>query len=60
MASGNQVCNPICADLPTDPINKHKQIKSKQAISKLHNESTTFVKNGDKTNITEKSILLKK
>ena len=27
MASGNQVCNPNCADLPTAPINKNKHIK---------------------------------
>lgn len=26
IASGNQVCNPICADLPTAPINKNIQI----------------------------------
>jgi hypothetical protein len=26
IASGNQVCNPICADLPTAPKNKKKQI----------------------------------
>jgi len=30
MASGNQVCRPICADLPIDPINKKKQITSKK------------------------------
>jgi len=34
MASGSQVCNPICADLPTEPINKKKQIRFKQKKSK--------------------------
>jgi hypothetical protein len=29
MASGNQVCIPICADLPTAPIRKKKLIKVK-------------------------------
>ena len=28
IASGNQVCNPICADLPMAPINKKNDIKS--------------------------------
>jgi len=27
MASGNQVCKPICADLPIAPINNNEQIK---------------------------------
>jgi len=27
IASGNHVCNPICADLPTAPKNIKKQIK---------------------------------
>jgi hypothetical protein len=60
IASGNQVCKPICADLPIDPINKHKHIISKQAIFKFKNETIILVKNGDKTKTTEKSILLKK
>lgn len=28
IASGNQTCKPNCADLPTQPIIKKKQIKS--------------------------------
>jgi hypothetical protein len=28
IASGNYVCKPICADLPTAPIKKKKQITS--------------------------------
>lgn len=34
IASGNQVCNPTCADLPIEPINNKKQIKSNLKIKK--------------------------
>jgi len=27
IASGNQICKPICADFPIAPINKKKEIK---------------------------------
>jgi hypothetical protein len=42
IASGNQVCNPNCADFPTAPTNKKKQIieiKSKLKLKKLKNLS---------------------
>jgi len=29
IAAGNQVCKPICADLPIEPINKNKHTISK-------------------------------
>ena len=35
IASGNQVCNIICADLPIAPMNKSMQIKSIELKSKL-------------------------
>ena len=41
IASGNQVCNPNCADFPTAPINNNKQIK---VISLDGAETTTILK----------------
>jgi hypothetical protein len=60
IASGNQVCNPICADFPMEPINKQIHIVSKHGIFQVKQESIALVKNGVSTNTTEKSILLKK
>jgi hypothetical protein len=60
MASGNHVCNPICADFPMEPINKQRHIISKHGISKVKQVITALVKNGANTNTTEKSILRKK
>lgn len=41
IASGNQVCNPNCADFPTAPINNSKQIK---VMSLDGAETTTILK----------------
>jgi hypothetical protein len=60
MASGNQVCNPICADFPMEPINKQIHIVSKHGISKVKQGIIALVKKGARTNTTEKSMLLKK
>ena len=60
IASGNQVCNPIWADLPIDPTNRQKQIASKHGTSQYRKEKETSVKKGAKTKTIEKSTLLKK
>jgi len=59
IASGNQACNPICADLPTAPINKKKQMHSKAFIGQ-NNKSDSLIKKGTIIKIVEKSKVLKK
>jgi hypothetical protein len=59
IASGNQVCKPICADFPIAPINSRKQIVFN--ILKLYpkNRKVLFIKKGVNPKITLKSKLLK-
>jgi len=40
IASGNQVCKPICADLPIAPTNKNKQIKDNMWMLKCKVKTT--------------------
>jgi len=44
MASGSQVCNPICADFPIDPMKKQQQITSITFNLKLMNEKVVSCK----------------
>jgi hypothetical protein len=53
IASGNQVCNPICADLPTEPINNKKQIILIILNGILKTIINLLAKNGIKANTTE-------
>jgi hypothetical protein len=59
MASGNQVCNPICADLPIAPINSKKHIVSSIFTSKPKKIKVWFTKKGAKGKTTWKSKDLK-
>jgi hypothetical protein len=60
IASGNHVCNPICADLPIEPINKQKHITSKHNKWWPKHKNVDVKKYGDKEKITAKSVVLKK
>ena len=60
IAHGNHVCNPICADLPTDPINRKKQMTFKEKNSKPIIQKTISEKNEHNTKTIEKSTVLKK
>ena len=51
IASGNQVCNPNCADFPIAPINNKKQINVKLWISKLNIKKVVFLKKGTNVKI---------
>ena len=59
IASGNQVCKPIWADLPTTPINKKKQIISKHKRLYPNSEILLLKKKGAIEKIIEKSVVLK-
>jgi hypothetical protein len=48
IASGNHVCNPICADLPMAPIKIKKAITSINFKLKPKNEIISFKKKGIK------------
>ena len=52
IASGNHVCKPNWADLPTAPINKRKAITSKSKKLVLNNITFFSIKKGTKTNTT--------
>jgi len=60
IASGNQVCKPTWADLPTEPKNKKKQIKFKQKHSKPKKLMVELLKKEAIAKTTEKSTDLKK
>jgi len=53
IASGNQVCKPICADLPTAPKKIKKQIKFKALNSKLKKYKVSLTKKEDSGNTTK-------
>ena len=53
IASGNQVCKPIWADLPTTPKNRNKEIMSIIEKSKAKNEKDVSAKKGAKTKTRE-------
>jgi hypothetical protein len=59
IASGNQTCKPICADLPIEPKKRKKQIKFKQSIFMPIKDKVIFFKKGAKTNTIEKSTVRK-
>lgn len=46
MASGNQMCNPICADFPTDPQKSNDDITVSLSKSKENIESVLFSAQG--------------
>jgi hypothetical protein len=52
MASGNHVCNPICADFPIAPINNKVQIIGNTGSSVLHNVIVESIKKGANGNTT--------
>jgi hypothetical protein len=52
IASGNQVCKPICADLPMAPINNNVQIIGNTENSQLKKVIVELLKNGAKGKIT--------
>ena len=60
IASGNQVCKPICADFPIDPKNKKKHIVFNTLTSTPNTLKVTLSKNGAKLNTMEKSTVRKK
>jgi len=52
MASGNQICNPSCADLPKAPQNNRKVITVILSKSKPKKEKVVPTAQGDKANTT--------
>ena len=59
IASGNQVCKPICADFPIAPINNKEQITVKTGKSKPRKAKVELTKKGAKGKTTWKSNDLK-
>jgi hypothetical protein len=53
MASGNHVCKPSCADLPTAARKRKKQINVKKSKLKNRNEKDDDKNNGNDANIDE-------
>src|SRR5579872_7250464 len=60
IASGNHVCKPTWADLPTAPINKNIQIKLIKIILKPKNKKLAVESSLTTENTTQYSTLLKK
>ena len=54
MASGNQVCNPNCADFPTHPINRRTQTVVNPSNSRLQNRKVLLAKKGAQANAEAK------
>jgi hypothetical protein len=52
MASGNQMCNPSCADFPKTPQNNRKETTLITEKSKQKNENVLSSKIGSKPKIT--------
>jgi hypothetical protein len=46
IASGNQVCNPNCADLPTQPMNKRIDTNVRLSTSKLQKNKLVPARSG--------------
>lgn len=62
IASGNQVCNPIWADLPIAPINRNKEIKDRMCTLKCkvkNNKSIRQEKKNSDSNGTNKKTVAK-
>jgi hypothetical protein len=59
IASGNQVCSPIWADFPIEPINKKKLIISKHKKFIFNIEKVALKKKGAMENTIAKSTDLK-
>jgi len=57
MASGNQVCKPNCADLPTTPKNRKNAIISIIFRLKPNKENCSSIKNGNNANTVKKSTV---
>jgi len=47
MASGSQLCRPTCADLPTAPIKKNKQITSSTSAGRYGARELTTAKSAE-------------
>jgi hypothetical protein len=60
IASGNHTCNPNCADLPTEPTKRKKQMTFKQLNFEPKIENEIFLKKDDKVKTIEKSTVRKK
>lgn len=60
IASGSQVCNPNCADLPATPKSKKKEIMSASLNVKLKNVTFKFKVCGARAEIDKKSTVPKK
>ena len=50
IASGNQVCSPNCADLPTHPMNKRIDTNVRPSTSKLQKNNVLSASNGAQAN----------
>jgi hypothetical protein len=57
IASGNQVCNPSCADLPTHPINKRIDTTVRPSTWKLQKYSVVPASKGALANTGAKLIV---
>jgi hypothetical protein len=62
IASGNHVCNPICADFPIAPINNNEQIIVRTGKSNPQKVKVEFKRNGarEKITCTSKDLKTKK